>query len=242
MLEGFMGLLPDDPGGEEQNSSGGDEQNSSGGDEQNSSGGDEQNSSGGDEQNNPDGPSDWVRKQVERDEYGGTDGGDGNGGTHAGNGNGGDDTADAIDLDDVRFDKGNYPGGRDAIRAYIGKALGVMGITDPAARSRWAAGLEVGIFRESSFNPRTVCTWDTNAKGPVIGDGFKSNCSRGLMQTVPNTFALYHQPDTSNNIYDPVANICAGMNYLMGEYNVKRDGSNLTKVGQFNPKHTSGGY
>ena len=45
-------------------------------------------------------------------------------------------------------------------------------------------------------------------------------------------FAAHHQPGTGTNIYDPVANLCAGMNYLMGRYHVARDGSNLSAVGQ----------
>ena len=150
--------------------------------------------------------------------------------------------AAAIGAAHVHYEPGRFSGGRGAYRDYIAQALDVMGITDPAARTNWTRGLQVGIGRESGFNPDAVNRSDGNAHGPVMADGAPANSSRGGMQTIPATFAAYHQPGTSTNIYDPVANLCAAMNYLMSRYRVTRDGSNLMAVHQFNPHHSPQGF
>ncbi|OBI24309.1 hypothetical protein A5710_00845 [Mycolicibacter sinensis] len=144
--------------------------------------------------------------------------------------------------EDVRFDKVGMPGGRDAYSRYISRALDVMGITDPQARANWTRGLETAVGRESGFNPMAVNKWDSNAHGARMVDGAPLHASRGGLQTIPSTFAAHHQPGTSTNIYDPVANTCAAMNYLMHRYHVLRDGSNLSSVHQFNPHHAPQGY
>ena len=105
-------------------------------------------------------------------------------------------------------------------------------------------GLMTAAARESSFNPLAVNTSDMNAtrlagSGP---DGFPAGSSRGGVQTIPETFASFHQPGTSTNIYEPVANLCASMNYVMSRYGVDPSGSNLSKVAQFNPSSAGGGY
>ncbi|PQM44300.1 hypothetical protein C1Y40_05539 [Mycobacterium talmoniae] len=68
--------------------------------------------------------------------------------------------------------------------------------------------------------------------GPVQPDGHRLGYARGLTQTLPATFAQYHQPGTSTNIYDPVANICASINYVMQRYGVTADGANLVALVQ----------
>ncbi len=148
----------------------------------------------------------------------------------------------AIDTGDVRFERMGLPGGRHAYRQYISQALDVMGITDPGARANWTRGLEVGLSRESAFNADAVNRWDSNARGAIMADGAPAQSSRGGLQTIPTTFAAHHQPGTTTNIYDPVANTAAAMNYLMRRYHVSRDGSNLSAVPQFNPNHQPQGY
>jgi SLT domain-containing protein len=67
--------------------------------------------------------------------------------------------------------------------------------------------------------------------------------ARGLTQTIPATFARFHQPGTSTDIYDPVANICASMNYVMHRYGVRLDGSNLVaSVQQADARRPPRGY
>ena len=150
--------------------------------------------------------------------------------------------ASAIPVGAVRFNRDGFPGGPAAYREHIGKALDVLGIRDPAARANWTRGLMVGLARESGFNPLAVNRSDANAHGADMPDGAPANCSRGGLQTIPATFAANHQTGTSTNIYDPVANLCAAMNYLMRRYHVTRDAANLAAVGQFNAHHHPQGY
>jgi len=119
------------------------------------------------------------------------------------------------------------------------EACGILGVP----QTHWLPGILVAARRESSYLFNAVNTWDSNAVGPLRSDGHPRGCSRGLMQVVPGTFAEYHQPGTSNGIYDGVANVCAAMNYVMGRYGVYRDGSNLAgRVCQFDPHRGPCGY
>jgi hypothetical protein len=157
------------------------------------------------------------------------------------------DHAVPIPVDQVTYDQGNFAAGPDATRDYINQALDQLGITDPAARQRWIDGYMTMALRESSYNPNAINDWDTNSKPPNstydVSDGYGNGCSRGLVQCVPGTFAQYHQPGTSNNIYDPVANIATSTNYVMGHYGVSRDGSNLAAlIPQADPSAGPQGY
>ncbi|MEU3825159.1 transglycosylase SLT domain-containing protein [Streptomyces sp. NPDC029080] len=71
-------------------------------------------------------------------------------------------------------------------------------------------GLHKNIMRESSGNPMAINNWDVNAVNGIP--------SKGLLQVIPPTFAAYHVPGTSWNIYDPVANITAAANYAADKY------------------------
>ncbi|MFD0034731.1 transglycosylase SLT domain-containing protein [Streptomyces sp. NPDC055059] len=71
-------------------------------------------------------------------------------------------------------------------------------------------GLHRNIIRESSGNPQAINNWDINAINGIP--------SKGLLQVIPPTFAAYHVPGTSWNIYDPVANITAAANYAADKY------------------------
>ncbi|HSZ38462.1 MAG TPA: transglycosylase SLT domain-containing protein [Trebonia sp.] len=59
---------------------------------------------------------------------------------------------------------------------------------------------------ESGGNPQAINLSDFNAT--VLHDP-----SRGLMQVIGSTFAAFHVPGTSGNIYDPLANIAAALHY-----------------------------
>jgi SLT domain-containing protein len=63
---------------------------------------------------------------------------------------------------------------------------------------------------ESGGNPNAINNWDINAQ--------RGDPSRGLMQVIGSTFAAYHWPGTSMNIYDPLANIAAALNYARHVY------------------------
>ncbi|MFJ1734359.1 transglycosylase SLT domain-containing protein [Streptomyces sp. NPDC088254] len=72
------------------------------------------------------------------------------------------------------------------------------------------SGIHRNVMRESSGNPRAINDWDINAINGIP--------SKGLLQVIPPTFAAYHVPGTSWNIYDPVANITAACNYAADKY------------------------
>ena len=119
----------------------------------------------------------------------------------------------------------------------------IMGIDDGAAQKHWHDGIMTCASRESGYNLNAINAWDRNAHGPLQTDHHPLNCSRGIMQVIPPTFAANHQTGTSNNIYDGVANVCASMNYVMHRYHVSKDGHDLAaKVPQFNPNHKPQGY
>lgn len=71
-------------------------------------------------------------------------------------------------------------------------------------------GVLYAIQSESGGNPNARNDWDSNA---AIGQN-----SAGLLQTIPNTFNAYRNPTLSANIYDPLANIYAGLNYMIQRY------------------------
>jgi LysM repeat protein len=163
----------------------------------------------------------------------------------------------AIDPKSVTYKK--YTAG-GSLGDWINKACVAAGVTPSAA---WITGYKTAAARESSSNPNAANCWDSNAKTPAgfkqvndYGYGFFSNgsrwlngelthfqCSRGVVQCIPQTFAAYHAPGTSINIYDPVASIAASINYVRSRYGVAKDGSNLaSKVQQFDPTRPPKGY
>ncbi|MEZ0366611.1 transglycosylase [Mycobacterium sp. pUA109] len=137
--------------------------------------------------------------------------------------------AHAIPVRAVRFARAAPSG---TARNRIAHALDRLGITDPAARRNWLRGYETLIARESGGRALAVATEPATAPGPLQPDGHRLGYARGLTQTLPATFAQYHQPGTSTNIYDPVANICASINYVMHRYGVTADGANLVALVQ----------
>jgi hypothetical protein len=71
-------------------------------------------------------------------------------------------------------------------------------------------GIHRNIIRESSGNPHAINLWDINARNGIP--------SKGLLQVIDPTFQRYHVSGTSQNIYDPVANITAACNYAADRY------------------------
>ncbi|MFG2722181.1 transglycosylase SLT domain-containing protein [Streptomyces sp. NPDC048416] len=71
-------------------------------------------------------------------------------------------------------------------------------------------GIYRNIMRESSGNPLAINNWDSNA---VAGTP-----SKGLLQVIQPTFAAFHVPGTSTDLYDPIANITAACNYAAKTY------------------------
>ena len=89
---------------------------------------------------------------------------------------------------------------------WIAEALQVMGMPQSLA-----PGVKKIILAESGGNPHAVNTWDINA--------VRGTPSRGLMQTIPSTFRAYVHPQLAGRpITDPVANITAGVRYMVDRY------------------------
>lgn len=118
------------------------------------------------------------------------------------------------------------------ITGYIVAALRACGLPVTPA---WIAGYQTLIKRESNGVTNAVNNSDSNAAA--------GHPSRGLTQTIPSTFMSNHQPGTSMDINDPVANIAASINYVRRRYGVADDGSNLSAaVQQADPTRPPKGY
>ncbi len=129
----------------------------------------------------------------------------------------------------------NHASGRPAVLAAIRKALDIKGIHDPAARARWERGMDLVARRESNYNANAINDWDSNAA--------RGTPSRGAWQFIAPTFAAYHQPGTSRDIHNLVAQACAFINYAMGRYGVAADASNLAdRIQQADPHRAPKGY
>ncbi|OBG64672.1 transglycosylase [Mycobacterium sp. E735] len=131
--------------------------------------------------------------------------------------------------------RGEQGGGRPAVVAAIRKALDIKGIHDPAARARWERGMDLVARRESNYNAGAVNDWDSNAA--------RGTPSKGAWQFIGPTFAAYHEPGTSRDIHNLVAQACAFINYAMGRYGVSADASNLAdRIQQADPRRAPKGY
>ncbi|MGV0694585.1 transglycosylase SLT domain-containing protein [Mycobacterium paraintracellulare] len=130
---------------------------------------------------------------------------------------------------------GNHASGHQAVLAAIRKALDIKGIHDPAARARWERGMDLVARRESNYNANAINNWDSNAA--------RGTPSKGAFQFIAPTFAAYHQPGTSRDIHNLVAQACAFINYAMGRYGVAVDASNLAdRIQQADPRRSPKGY
>lgn len=146
------------------------------------------------------------------------------------------------------------------VASWIGAACAARGITDTAGVAAWTKGYVTAISRESSGDANACNRNDSNNVTPAgfsqvadFGNGYPGGnlngaltnyqCSRGVAQCIPQTFAANHCPGTSAMIYDPVANIAASMGYVVAQYGVAHDGHDLaSKVQQFDPSRPPKGY
>ncbi|WP_326594656.1 transglycosylase SLT domain-containing protein [Streptomyces sp. NBC_01803] len=99
------------------------------------------------------------------------------------------------------------PASAEDIKRWINEALEVM---DEHNIPGTHEGIHRNLMRESSGDPQTINMWDTNAH--------KNIPSKGLLQVIDPTFDQYHVPGTSDNVFDPVANIAAACNYAADRY------------------------
>jgi hypothetical protein len=94
------------------------------------------------------------------------------------------------------------------VTRWSGLVLKVLSLLHQSAS--WLGTVLQRMQRESGGNPYAINLWDINARN---GDP-----SRGLMQTIGATFAAYSDGYRSRGIYDPLANIYAGLNYALHRY------------------------
>jgi soluble lytic murein transglycosylase-like protein len=98
---------------------------------------------------------------------------------------------------------------RGGLDGWIAEALQILDLPQSLAPS-----VKRIILKESNGNPRAINTWDANAR--------RGTPSQGLMQTIPTTYKHYVHPDLKNRpITDPVANITAGIRYMIDNYGMK---------------------
>ncbi|MEU8136576.1 transglycosylase SLT domain-containing protein [Streptodolium elevatio] len=115
-----------------------------------------------------------------------------------------------------------------ALADWIAQALRATGTPPPGSLDQWMRGMATLVGRESGGNVFAVNNWDSNA---VAG-----NSSRGLAQVVPTTFNAFHQIGTSWDIFDPVANLAASINWIKYKY------GGIGNVQQADPSKDPKGY
>lgn len=85
------------------------------------------------------------------------------------------------------------------------------------AGSASVSDIEGLMLLESGGDPNVVNDWDSNYQSGIP--------SKGLMQTIDPTFSAYHVAGTSTNVFDPLANIAAALNYINDQYRGNIPGS-----------------
>jgi len=132
---------------------------------------------------------------------------------------------------------GNALAGREVSASLMAWILQAIAITH-VNLDTWMKGLTTLIMRESGGNPGAINLTDSNAAA--------GHPSKGLMQTIDSTFQAYRDPSLPNNVFDPVANIVAGINYIKSRYgditNVQQANSALPPKGYDNGGYLEPGY
>ncbi len=105
---------------------------------------------------------------------------------------------------------GSDPGSGDNVTRWnnvVGCVLGMLGLP---ASGDLIHDVDIVILGESSGDPNAINLWDENAQ--------EGHPSTGLVQVIQPTFDAYHSGSLANDIWDPAANIFAGMNYGINRY------------------------
>ena len=101
----------------------------------------------------------------------------------------------------------------------VAQALSMLGLPQSLA-PRYPTIMAAAIWRQTACHQQL--------EPSMLKDG---NLGRGLLQTIGSTFAAYHVPGTSNNIYDPLANVAAAVNYAVHTYGTPARGGTSTGSG-----------
>jgi len=109
------------------------------------------------------------------------------------------------------------------VNGWIAEALQILELPQSLAPS-----VKKIVMNESGGNPRAINNWDSNAR--------RGTPSQGLMQTIPSTYRAYVHPEMEGRpITDPVANLTAGIRYMIDQY-----GMDTLRAG--GRSSSSGGY
>ena len=107
-----------------------------------------------------------------------------------------------------KFGKPYVAGDDSDLDGQIAQALGLMGLPQ-----KLAPGVKKIIMRESTGNADAVNDWDSNAAAGTP--------SKGLMQLIDTTFRNAVLPSLkSKGIFDPVANITAGVRTMIANHSI----------------------
>ncbi|WP_345607763.1 transglycosylase SLT domain-containing protein [Pseudonocardia adelaidensis] len=112
---------------------------------------------------------------------------------------------------------------RGGLDGWIAEALQILDLPQSLA-----PGVKRIVLKESNGNPRAINNWDANAR--------RGTPSQGLMQTIPTTYRHYVHPDLKNRpITDPVANITAGIRYMIEHYGMStvKSGGRSNSAGNY---------
>ncbi len=105
---------------------------------------------------------------------------------------------------------GSTPGSGTAVTRWNNVVACVLGMLGQPASGTLINDVDIVISGESSGDPNAINLWDQNAQNGTP--------STGLVQVIQPTFDTWHSSQLPNDIWDPAANIYAGMNYGIHTY------------------------
>lgn len=117
--------------------------------------------------------------------------------------------------------------------------VGMLSMEESIPSDVWCVTTDLGSWTARN-GEHVFLTGNSNARGARAMDGHPGQCSRGIWQTIPTTFAANHVSGTSSNIYDPVASGAAAVRYIMGKYDVSPEGG--ASLNKFYANRMAGGY
>lgn len=79
-------------------------------------------------------------------------------------------------------------------------------------------GLPSSLLNQVLYQMQTESGGNPNAQNNTDVNAQHGDPSRGLLQTIGTTFAAYHIAGTSSNIFNPLANVAAAINYAKHTY------------------------
>jgi Transglycosylase SLT domain len=109
-----------------------------------------------------------------------------------------------------RYACDSTPGSGDEVTRWNNVVTCVLGMLGQPASGELINDVDIVIRGESSGDPNAINNWDQNAQ--------EGHPSTGLVQVIQPTFDAYKSGQLEDNIWDPAANIFAGMNYGINRY------------------------